>query len=272
MSPVRIVTDAGADLPEGLVESLGIRVVRGAVRMNGTDWHGPAEEFWRAVRAGSGTPSTAPPHPDAFADAFAGGDPICAVLVSSELSRTVEHAKQAAGPAGNVHVVDSRSLSVGTGLVAEVLAQAAGVDADLDQVKRLARRLVDQVHLHAVIDDVGYLRRGGRAGLVDADAKPGFRSVVAVKGHVIPLGRAKDRAGAIRQLLDHLDRHAPQGIERWAVGHGDAIDVDEFTAGAAARLGARPDFVVPIGPSVGTHAGPGSLVVGFLAGPGSAAG
>jgi DegV family protein with EDD domain len=268
MSPVRIVTDGAADLPDGVAEALGVRVVRGPVHLNGSDWHGSIDEFWQAVRAGDPAPSTGPPGPDAFTEAFAGAHPVIAVLVSSELSRTVEHAKEAAGVDRRIHVVDSRSLSVGTGLVATAVARAAAGGADFEQVKRLARRLVDEVHLHAVIDDVDYLLRGGRAGLVDAHAKRGSRYVVAVKGHVIPLDRAKDRHSAIRRLLDHLSDHLRHGIEHWAVGHGAADDVDGFSDQVQDRVGGPPEFVVPLGPSVGAHAGPGSLVVGFLASAG----
>ncbi|MCA1842924.1 MAG: DegV family EDD domain-containing protein [Actinobacteria bacterium] len=264
MSQVRIVTDGAADVPAGVAESLGIRIVRGPVHLNGSDWHGTIDEFWTAVRAGDRAPSTGPPGRDAFAEAFAGDSPVCAVLVSSELSRTVDHAKDAAGPSPLVHVVDSRSLSVGTGLVATALAQAAALDAEFEQVKRLARRLVDEVHLHAIIEDVEYLVRGGRAGMLDAHAKRGSRYVVAVKGHVIPLDRARDREGAVRRLLDHLGDQLSHGIEHWAVGHGAAGDADEFTAQVQGRIGRPPEFVVPLGPSVGVHAGPGALVVGFL--------
>ena len=268
MAAVGIITDGAADLPDEVVESLGIRVVRGPVHIDGADWHGSVDEFWRAVRAGDPAPSAGPPSPEAFAGVFAdalAGDDVCAVLVSSELSRTVEHAKQAAGGDEHIHVVDSRSLGVGTGLVAMVLARAAAAGADFESVKRLARRLVDEVHVHAVIDDVGYLLRSGRAGLIDDHAKPGSRSVVAVKGHVIPLERAKDRNGAIRHLLDHLVDHQRHGIAHWAVGHGAADDVDDFTNRVQKRFDRPPEFVVPLGPSVGAHAGPGALVLGFMA-------
>ena len=268
MGAVRIVTDGAADLPDEAVESFGIRVVRGPVHIDGVGWHGSPDEFWRAVRAGGPAPSTGPPSPEAFGDAFAGDDPVCAVLVSSELSRTVEHAKQAVHSDERVHVVDSRSLSVGTGLVALVLARAAASDADFESVKGLARRLVDEVHVHAVIDDVEYLLRGGRAGLIDAHAKPGSHYVVAVKGHVIPLERAKDRNSAIRHLLDHGADHQRHGIGYWAVGHGGAGDVDDFTDRVQQRFDRPPEFVVPLGPNVGAHAGPGALVLGFLAAAG----
>jgi uncharacterized protein len=264
MSAVRVLTDGGADLPGELVEAFGINVVRGPVRLDGGDWHGSTEEFWQTVQSGSVAPSTAPPGREAFAEAFAVDDPVCAVLVSSELSRTVDHAKEAAGFNPDVHVVDSRSLSVGTGLIASVLAEATSAGAGFEAIKQLARRLVDDVHVHAVIDDVGFLLRYGRGGLVDTHAKPGFRYVVAVKGHVIPLERARDREAAIRHLLHHLADHAPHGTTRWAVGHGDADDVDSFAARVEKALACPPSFVVPLGPSVGAHAGPGALVLGFL--------
>ncbi len=264
MRSVRVVTDGGADLPESLAESLGITVVHGGIHFGDDAWDGSVEEFWRRVASGGPAPSTSPPGVDALAEAFADDLPVCAIHVSAELSRTEALAKQAAAASDRIHVVDSRSLSVGTGLVAMVTAQAADLDMDFEYVKRLARHLVDEVHVHAVIEDVGYLRRGGRAGLIDAHAKGDARQVIAVKGHAIPIRQAKDRRAAIGELLHHVADHARHGIERWAVGHGAAPDVEEFVAEVQKVAGSEPAFVVPLGPAVGTHAGPGALVVGFL--------
>ena len=129
----------------------------------------------------------------------------------------------------------------------------------MDPHQRIVLQLV-----HALIEDVAYLMRGGRAGLVDRDAKADRRQVIAVRGHAIPIRQVKDRRGAMRELLRHVRDHAQHGIEHWAVGHGDARDVEEFTAELRESLHSEPAFVVPLGPAVGTHAGPGALVVGFL--------
>jgi len=264
VATARVVTDGGADLPGDIAESLGIRVVRGAIRFGEEPWQGSVEDFWRCVRSGGPPPTTSPPSVEALADAYADPGPVVAVHVSAQLSRTEESAKQAAGGTDRVHVVDSRSLSVGTGLVAMVLAQAADVDVDVNALHGLARQLVDEIHVHALIEDVAYLMRGGRAGLVDRDAKADRRQVIAVRGHAIPIRQVKDRRGAMRELLRHVRDHAQHGIEHWAVGHGDARDVEEFTAELRESLHSEPAFVVPLGPAVGTHAGPGALVVGFL--------
>src|SRR5712691_7200189 len=96
MGLVRIVTDGGADLPPDLADSLGIAIVRGSVHFGSETWTGSADEFWETVRRSEVPPSTAPPSVDALRDAFAIEDPVCAICVSAELSRTEDHAKLAA--------------------------------------------------------------------------------------------------------------------------------------------------------------------------------
>lgn len=270
MSTVRVVTDGAADLPAEIAEQLGIRVVAGAVRFGERVFEGDAAAFWRELRGGAAVPSTAPPGVPALCDAFAGDGPVLAVHVSAELSRTEEHARAAAAAVSNpVHVVDSRSLSVGTGLVAMVAAQASDVDVEFDELQRLARSLVERVHVHAVIEAVDYLVRGGRAGLLDAsEARHGPRQLLAVKGHAIPMRRVKDRRRAIGELLDHIaHNHAGHGVQHWAVAHGDAADVDDTVERARQVFRTQPTFVTLLGPSVGTHAGPDALVLGVLTPP-----
>src|SRR6266545_7257544 len=202
MGPVRVVTDGGADLPPDLAVHLGIDVVHGAVRFGPESWDGQPEEFWRQVRSGTSTPGTSPPSVEMLGQAFAGDGPVCAVHVSGELSRTEPNAREAAaGLPGPVHVVDSRSLSVGTGLVVMVLAQAARAGLSLSELAALAQGLVERTHVHAVIEDVDYLRRGGRAGLVGTRTRRGVRQVIAVRGHAVALRQSRDRHRAIEQLF-----------------------------------------------------------------------
>jgi DegV family protein with EDD domain len=267
MGSVRIVTDGGADLPAQLAASLDIQVVRGPVRFDGREWDGASQEFWDAVRAHGPTPETCPPAVDAFAGVFAGPEPVCSVHVSTELSRTFEHASEAAGSAqADIRVVDTRSLSVGTALVAISAAEAAKVDGTSAQIERLIHNAADTVHVYAVIEDARYLIRSGRAGLIDPKhSRRGARHVLAVKGHAIPLAQVRSRDRAISELIDHVQEHVHHGVQRWAAAHGDASDVDDFVQELESIFGSQPEYVMPLGPIVGTHAGPGALVVGFLA-------
>ncbi len=264
MGAVRVVTDGAADLPPSLATSLGITTVRGGIRFGDEPWDGTVEDFWQRVAHGA-SPSAAAPSADALAEAFASDAPVCAVHASAELSRTFDHAREAADLSPNrVDVIDTRSLSIGLGLIAVAAASAARLDMSSDDIRDLCAQLADRVHVHAVIDDVGYLVRGGRAGLVEPPKHGRQRQVIAVQGHTVPLGQHRDRARAVRHLLDHLGEHARHGIDRWALAHGDADDVDDVVSRAGKVLGGPPEYVVPIGAPVGAHAGPAALVVGFV--------
>lgn len=262
----RVVTDGAADLPVEVAERLGITVVDGPVRFDGSEWQGRASEFWPAIRSSEQPPVTSPPSAARLAAAYEGAVPVVAVHVSAELSRTCDNARDAASSSGDVLVVDSRSLSVGTGLVAMAAAQGAQAGLGAARVAELALEWSDRVHVHGVLDDVDFLLRGGRGGLVQAKVtRHATRHVVAVRGHVIPIRQTRHREAAIRELLAHVADHTAQGCDRWAVGHGDATDVGRFVDRLQGLFGSPPAYVVPVGPVVGTHVGADALVVGFFA-------
>lgn len=265
MAIARVVTDGAADLPGDLAAALGITVVAGSVRFGSVAWDGTPAEFWPRLLRSEQPASTAPPSVEQLRDAYAGDEPVLAVHVSDELSRTVEHARAAAADAP-VRVIDSRSLSVGTGLVVAASAELAQQEVSIDWLADMARRWADQVHVHALLDDVGFLVRGGRAGLVRQKVdRRHSRHVVAVRGHAIPIRQLRHREEAIEELIAHVRQHVHHGVERWAVGHGNADDVGQFTARVVEAFGLPPSFVTEIGAPVGTHVGPAALVVGFLA-------
>lgn len=262
----RIVTDSAADLPGSLVDSAGITVARGVVRLGDKVWEGAEEQFWSEIGRGPDPPATEAPSVAALAAAYRGDGPVLAIHVSGELSGTLAHATEAAkNVETSVQVIDSRSLSVGTGLVAFAAAQAARAGVEGDRLVEMTERSVDQLHVHAVIDDVTFLVHGGRAGLVTAKVdKHAHRHVIAVKGHVIPIRQVRHRADAIHELIDHVSDHVGSGISRWAVGHGDAIDVEQFVGRLEAVFACDPTYVTLLGAPIGSHLGPRSLVVSFL--------
>lgn len=262
-----VVTDGAADLPAETAEALGIRVVRGPVRLGEQPWHGDLGQFWSEIGKERPLPATDAPSVAELAAAYGGGgEPVLAVHVSSELSRTCAHAEEAAAQIStSVRIVDSRSLSVGTGLLALAAAEAVRSGAQPDQLGDSIESWVDQLHLHAVIDDVNFLVHGGRAGLVAAKVgRHTHRHVIAVKGHVIPIREVRHRADAIHELIDHVRDHVGSSSVRWAVGHGNAADVGEFVERLASVFGCEPAYVTLLGAPVGSHMGPGSLAVGFL--------
>jgi DegV family protein with EDD domain len=262
-----LAVDGAVDLPVPMAASARVRVVSGAVWLGGQHFVGDRSEFWSQLRSGADF-STTPPSVSALTEAYRTADPVCALHVSAALSATVAHAREAASLASTqVAVIDTRSLSVGSGLVAAILhdslvsgqATAAGSVADE------ARFLCDRLHTFALIQDVTTLRRSGRAGLLPG--REGSRRrplILGLRGRAIALDEPKDRAAAIRQLAARAQDASRPAITAWALGHGDAFDLGKVQQQLTVTLGTPPRFVTPIDPTVGAHVGPDAIVVGAL--------
>ena len=254
---MKIVIDGAVDLP---LPSPGVVSVPGQILKDRQPWFGELSQFWSTLRSDPLGWSTAPPATDELAAAYRGGEPVLAVHVSAELSATVEHGRDAAEAARlPVAVCDSRSLSVGAGLVVTGLDSG---EADPEKLSRRAAHLVARTHTYVLVDQVDYLLRSGRLGLLEGEhIKSRRHYLLAVKGHAIPLGHSRTRERAFASLLGHLLATAPGGIEAWALSHGSAADVETLTARAVHDIGFGPEFVVLLDPTVGIHVGPDAVIV-----------
>lgn len=285
---MRVVVDGAVDVPlsDGRITSVPARVFK-----DESDWSGSSEEFWAQLREDPVGWSTAAPSRADLAEAYAGTEPVLAVHVSAELSATLEHARAAAGDAmagggsttggaaqpgsggAPVSICDSRSLSVGSGLVAsQVLAEDP---RSLEDALRQARSLVGHVHTYGLIDQVDYLIRSGRVALLAGTHLRSKRHyLLAIRGHAIPLGDCRNRAKAFDSLLEHVRSTAPHGVGAWALSHGASSDVEELAGRATRTLGRAPEFVMLLDPTVGIHVGPDAVVVAAVGSPavGSGAG
>lgn len=260
-----IVVDGAVDLPPELEGSPSVRVVPSQVWVDEEPWAGDRREFWDRLRAGDHF-STSPPTVAALAAAYADGDPVIAVHVSAELSATVARAEQAAADRGTVTVVDSRSLSVGAGLLAAEVASAARPGVPAEVIAARARKLPSRLHTLALVQDTATLQRSGRAGLLPpGHLARGRPLLLSLRGRAIPLEQVRDRAHALGQLIRHaLDVSGSGGIS-WALGHGECHDVTEITSRLAGHLGGAPRYVTALDPAVGAHVGPDAIIVGLLA-------
>jgi DegV family protein with EDD domain len=260
---VKIVIDGAVDLPlpREEVVSIPARILK-----DKRPWSGDVGQFWSALRSDPLGWSTAPPSTDELADAYSGNEPVLAVHVSSALSTTVEHAHAAAAIAGGaVTVCDSRTLSVGAGLVVSALARAR---PEPEEAPTRTAGIIARTHTYILVDQVDYLLRSGRLGLFEGEHVRSRRHyLLAVRGHAIPLGYSRSRQHAFLSLLDHLLGTAPNGIEAWALSHGSSADIESLGARASQAIGRAPEFVVLLDPVVGIHVGPDAVVVASLASP-----
>jgi DegV family protein with EDD domain len=264
-----IVTDGAVDLPAWLEESPAIRKVSGRLWLGNDPLQGGTEQIWSLVRDHQ-YPSTTPPTVSDLTEAYRHHDLVIGLHVSAILSATASHAGEAATRAGpGAIVIDTRSFSVGAGLVVAAVHRALESPLEYESIIEYARSLPDRLHTFALIEEIQTLRRSDRSGLLP----PGRLAknhplLLAARGRVMALGQFKSRDAALRRLVWHLGASAePASVGAWAIGHGDVADATALMNQLSSHIGSHPAFVTRLDPTVGAHLGPDSVVVGAISGP-----
>ena len=272
---VRVVTDSACDLPEELVQKLGIEIVPLTIRFGSEELVDRVElstdQFWERLAATQALPETAAPSAGAFEARFreladAGADGILCVSLSSRLSATMQAAQVAAKAVADtcrVEVIDSLTVSLGLGRLALAAAERAADGADLDTIVREVTDARDRTRLFGSLGTLEFLKRGGRIG--NARALLGtvlsIKPVIEVRNGVVEeAGRVRTRSKALRLLAEKVRE---QPVKAVAVLHGQATDVDDLLD-LIDPVVPRDEVVVGVvGPVIGTHAGPGVIAVTF---------
>jgi DegV family protein with EDD domain len=273
---VRIVADTACDLPDDVANELGIVFVPLHVRFGTTELLDreqlSAKEFWARCAGSPELPETAAPSPGAFSAAFeslasAGADGVVCVTLSSKLSATSEAAAQAARSSGSdfpVEVIDSFSVTMGEGFVAQAAAEAAAAGAGMAEVVAVANSTRGRLSVFGAIDTLENLRKGGRIGGAAAllGALLSIKPVIEVRdGAVEQESKQRTRAKSLRYLAEKVRSAGP--LERLALMNADAVDLAGFVDLLADVPSAHPRVVGDIGPVIGTHAGRGAIGVAW---------
>jgi DegV family protein with EDD domain len=276
MAVVRVVTDSSCDLPAAVVAQHRITVVPLSIRfgdeefVDGRDLSPSA--FWARSAASAVLPSTAAPSPGAFEQAFrdaasAGAAGVVCINLSAKLSATIQAAETAAkAMAGElpVRAVDSKSVSLGLGTICIEAAKAGAAGASVDEIVALAEDMGARTRIHATLDTLDNLKKGGRIGAAKAlmgtmlSVKP---VIEVVDGAVEPGPKVRTRSKALRYLIDRIT--AEPAVENLAVLHGDAPDVEAFLDLLAPHFPRERIVVGQLGAVVGSHTGPRTIGVAF---------
>ena len=274
---VRIVTDSACDLPQSLVDELGITVVPLTIRIDGTEYVDREQlstaDFWAKCATSPTLPETAAPAPGQFEAAYRrlaaeGATSIVSVNLSAALSATMQSAELAArsvSPDITVTVVDSEQVTLGLGIVVAEAARLAAAGADHDTIVATAQSIAKRTKVWGALDTLENLKKGGRIG----GAKALLASALAIKpiievrdGKVEQGGKQRTRSKALAFIVEQLV--AAGAVEHLWVMSAACDDAPEFTA----MLQPHFNGVIPtgeIGPVVGSHAGKGTIGIAYTA-------
>jgi DegV family protein with EDD domain len=268
-----VVTDSGADLDRQVLDERAVRVVPLDVRLgafgpDATSKWSP-EEFWQNCARHQELPETSAPSPGAFAEAFSeladqGAKGVVCVTLSSKLSATFQ-----AAVLGASNVADRIEVRVVDSLLDAVAAAESG--GDLGAVAAAASSSRERIGLYGALASLVNLRKSGRLGSAQAlfggllDIKP----VLEVKDGVLELeSRPRTRSRSLEYLASKA--RASGELDRLAVVHAAASDVDSFVELLASSIPRERISVDWLGPVIGAHVGQGTIAVAEMrAGPSS---
>ncbi|HEV3131396.1 MAG TPA: DegV family protein [Acidimicrobiales bacterium] len=278
MARIRVVSDSACDLNADLAAERGVTIVPLSIRFGSEEFVDGStlstDDFWARCAASPVLPETSAPSPGAFQAAFVaaaddGYDGVLSISLSAGVSATYQAAVTAAKTVGDripVRTIDSRSMTMGQGLMALDLAELAAGGASLDELTARAEQLIPRTRVFGVVDTLEHLEKGGRIGGARAllgsllSIKP---VVTLVDGVVAEESKQRTRSRSLRYLADKAKTAAP--LSRLAVCNGAAADIDEFLEMIEGVQTQHPLVVVDLGPVVGTHTGPGTIGVCMVA-------
>ncbi len=276
MPGVRIVTDSACDLTEELVKQHDVVVVPLTIRFGSEEFEDRTEltsdEFWRRCQGKGDLPETAAPPPGMFIAAFEraaaeGAEAVLCLTISSKLSATYASAVTAADTFTGipVRVIDTRSVTMGQGLMVIAAAEEAAAGAGLDQLVAASEDRVTRTRVYGVVGGLDFLQRGGRIGGAQAlvGSLLSIKPVIVVKdGEVAEESKQRTRTRALSYLSAKVAADGP--LERLAVSDGACDDIDEVLAGLGTIPSRHPLLSVQLGPVVGSHTGPSTVGVCYI--------
>jgi DegV family protein with EDD domain len=282
MSKVAIVTDSSAYIPDDLVSAYNIKVAPLVViwdnetLLDNVDI-GP-DEFYERLSSAKVMPSTSQATIHAFAEIFenlhAQGYEILTVVISSILSGTLDSAIQAKAmvPEAKIELIDSKLASLPLAYMALSAARAAKAGASLAECKHIAEEIREHTEVFFAVDTLEFLHRGGRIGGASRflgtalNLKPILR---LEEGKVEALERVRTSKRAHERLIELL---------RTSVNGHENINMMGVVSAAAPESAAHllneikrnfnPDEILlaNLSPAIGTHTGPGTVGVAYVAG------
>ena len=277
MEKLRIITDSGSDLcqpfPENLtVIPLTIHFGEEEYRDGETIDH---KTFYEKLISGKELPTTSLIPPGEFESAYQKAseneETVIAIVLSSKLSGTYQSAALAAEGFDNVYVVDSMNATIGEQILVKYALQLVEKGMSASEIVAELERAKSHVNLMGVPDTLEYLHRGGRVSKTVAvlggalNIKPVLR---LVDGVVVMIGKARGSKNGNNYLIQEVNKSGVDFSKPLCLGYTGLSDelLQRYIADSRQLWEGKVDTlpISTVGATIGTHVGPGAIVVAFF--------
>jgi DegV family protein with EDD domain len=281
MSKVALITDSTTYLPDEFIQKYNITVAPQVLIWGEKTYEDGVdiqpEEFYRRLKGAPVMPSTSqvtiPNFQKIFQKHLDDGHDILAILLSEKLSGTIDSAVQALAsfPNAPIEIVDSQTTSMAMGFQVLMVARAAAQGANLSECKALAKKCRQHTGVIFAVDTLEFLHRGGRIGggsryLATAlNIKP---ILEVTGGRVEAVERVRTRNKSLARVVEMvIERVGDKKPVRLASLHANAAkEAEIMLEQASQKLNPIETIMSQVSPVVGTHAGPGTVGIAYMAG------
>lgn len=284
MSNYVIHTDSACDLTPEMLKAWGVRSASLTYKFENSDTvydenSLPITEFYDAMKAGK-IAKTAAVNTESFTALFeedlkAGLD-VLYIGFSSGLSATYNCARIAAlelqkkYPERKIMAFDTLMASAGTGLYIRLLLDKKEEGATMEELVRYAEEIKFKVSAWFTVDDLVYLKRGGRVSPTTAFVGNmlGIKPILHVdnEGHLVKVTTARGRRGSIMALADKYGELCENpATDKVYISHGNCEEDAKALADILKeKYGATVSVITFVGSVIGAHSGPGTLALFYV--------
>lgn len=278
-----ILTDSACDIAPEILEEWGVGYKNLTFKFTDADTEYtneqmPAEAFYAEMRKGRSA-KTAAVNVDSFVELFeaplSAGKDVLYLGFSSGLSNTYNAGRLAAEslrekyPEAKILTVDTLAASAGEGLMVYLTVEQKKAGATVEEAAAFCEALVANTSIWFTVDDLVYLKRGGRISPTTAFVGNalGIKPILHMDeaGHLVNVSKVRGRRASLLEMAKKYDELATDKKGVVFISHGDCLADAEFLANTLReKHGADVKIITDVGPVIGAHSGPGTLALFFV--------
>ena len=221
-------------------------------------------------------PTTSQATPDAFIKEFDkakdAGEAAVVITLASKFSGTYQSAMIAAEDYENIYVVDSGSAAMGSGILVELAFRLLDEGKSAEEISNTLNQEKKKIIIVALVDTLEYLKKGGRISKAVAFAGGvlNIKPVLSVThGEINMLSKARGSKMGNNLLVQEIDKAGGIDFSKPVLlgysGISDAL-LQKYIEDSRHILESNLEEIryTTVGSVIGTHAGPGAVVVAFF--------
>lgn len=276
---VRIITDSGFDVPDA--SDARLTVLPLSITFGDTTYADGVDltndRFFELLIESDELPKTSQATPYAYTQIFeqvrAAGDEAVVITLSSGLSGTYQSALTAAADYPEVHVVDSKNVTIAQGILVQYALRLVDEGRTAAEVASMVESARERLVLLALLDTLEYLKRGGRipksVGAIGELLS--IKPVVGVRdGEVVMLGKARGSKNGRNLLHQEVEKNGIDFTMPVMIGYSGLSDkllrkyLEDNRAIWEDKVAEEDLPITSVGATVGTHVGPNAIALAFF--------